>query len=138
MEVKNCRRCRKLFNYIGGMPICPSCEREIEDKFQQVKQYIRENPKAPLAQIAEDNETSIQQLKQWVREERLVFTEDSPVALECENCGAIIRTGRFCKNCKGELANDMQKAIHKPEAKIEKVKKPVHEREKMRFLDKEM
>lgn len=138
MEVKNCRRCRKLFNYIGGMPICPTCEKEIEDKFQEVKQYLRENPRASLAQIAEENETSIQQLKQWVREERLLFTDDSPVALECEKCGAIIRTGRFCKNCKGNLADSMQKAIHKPEPKLEKPKKAMHEKERMRFLDKEL
>lgn len=138
MEVRNCRRCRKLFNYIGGLPICPTCERELEDKFQEVKEYLRNNPRASLAQIAEENDTTIQQLKQWVREERLVFTDDSPVALECENCGALIRTGRYCKNCKGNLANNMQKAIHKPEPQVEKVKKPIREKERMRFLDKDL
>lgn len=104
----------------------------------KTREYLRNNPRASLAQIAEENDTTIQQLKQWVREERLVFTDDSPVALECENCGALIRTGRYCKNCKGNLANNMQKAIHKPEPQVEKVKKPIREKERMRFLDKDL
>ena len=25
MDVRNCKQCSKLFNYIGGAPICPEC-----------------------------------------------------------------------------------------------------------------
>ena len=43
MNVRNCRKCGKLFNYMMGMPICPACKEKLEQKFQEVKKYIREN-----------------------------------------------------------------------------------------------
>ena len=36
MEVKNCKKCRRLFNYISGPSICPQCREELEKKFQEV------------------------------------------------------------------------------------------------------
>ena len=43
MDVKNCKKCRRLFNYIGGPAICPQCREELEKKFQQAKEFIRDN-----------------------------------------------------------------------------------------------
>ena len=43
MNVKNCRKCGRIFNYIGGQPICPTCREEAEKKFETVKNYIKEN-----------------------------------------------------------------------------------------------
>ena len=37
MEVRNCRKCGRIFNYVAGMPICPACRERIEEKFQEVK-----------------------------------------------------------------------------------------------------
>lgn len=91
MNVRNCRKCGKLFNYISGMPICPACKDKLEEKFQAVKKYIRENRLADIKQVAEDCEVEVGQIQQWIREERLEFTEDSPVKIPCENCGASIR-----------------------------------------------
>lgn len=59
---------------------------------------MRQNPNTPIQVVSEDNDVSVKQIKQWVREERLVFSEDSPLGLECEGCGTIIKTGRFCEN----------------------------------------
>ena len=96
---------------------------------------IYENKDATLAQISEENEVSVPQLRQWIREERLSFTADSVIGLECEKCGAIIKTGRFCDKCKKEVANNLESVYkHEPKPKPE-VKKDAHERAKMRFLD---
>lgn len=137
MDVRNCKTCKRLFNYIGGPPICQKCRGELEDKFQQVKVYIIENPRVPLSVIAEENEVTISQLKQWVREERLVFTEDSVVAIECESCGATIRTGRYCQRCKETMANRLTSAFKRPEAKVEASKKSTRDGNRMRYLDKD-
>ncbi|MFA9376681.1 MAG: class I tRNA ligase family protein [Lachnotalea sp.] len=136
MDVRNCKRCKKLFNYLGGQSICPACALALEDEFQKVKTFLRNNPNALITSIAEENEVSIQQIKQWIREERLSFTEDSPVGIECEKCGTMIRTGRYCKSCKDTLTNSMNDAISKPRVIVEKVKKPIREKERMRYLDK--
>ena len=134
MEVKNCNGCGRLFNYMGGAPLCDGCRKKLEQKFQEVKQYLDENPNASVNQVSEDNDVSVKQIKQWIREERLAFTDDSPVGIECENCGAMIKTGRFCDACKSKLQNNLMSAIDKPK-KVEP-KKPVRDGERMRFLEK--
>lgn len=134
MEVKNCRMCGRLFNYIGGQRICPDCKKKLEEKFQEVKNYIRENQKASMNQIAEDNDVEVQQIQQWVREERLQFTEDSPIKLTCENCGAEILTGRFCEKCKNDMASNLTDAFKKPERP--NPFKQASDGNRMRFLNK--
>ena len=37
MDVRNCKQCGRLFNFIGGAPICPECNKAAEDKFDDVK-----------------------------------------------------------------------------------------------------
>lgn len=134
MEVKNCKGCKKLFNYIGGVQLCPVCREALEDKFQAVKKYIYENPKASLVEISEDNDVSNTQLRQWIREERLMFTEDSVIGIECENCGTRINTGRFCRRCKETLANTLNSAYQQPIVRDEQ-KKSQNSANRMRFLE---
>ena len=86
----SCRKCGKIFNYVSGLPICPACRDEAEKKFQVVKKFIRENPRADIREVAAACEVETSQIQQWIREERLEFTEDSPIKLPCENCGAMI------------------------------------------------
>ena len=38
MDVRNCKDCGKLFNYIGGAPLCQTCLKKLDDKFVQVKE----------------------------------------------------------------------------------------------------
>ncbi len=134
MEVTNCRACGNLFNYLSGPRLCPNCQKKLEEKFQDTKNYIRENPSAGITQISQECKVSVPQLKKWVREERLVFSEASPVGIECENCGKMIRTGRFCNDCKTKMINQLDNAYEKPK-KPEPPKKKEREKERMRFLD---
>lgn len=135
MEVRNCRGCGRLFNYLQGPPLCPACVAELEEKFQQVKQYLRENPKAPLNEIAEENDVTVKQIKQWVREERLTFTEESQITLECEACGGRVLSGRFCDNCRTHLQNEFSGAIKRSPAVAAAPKKSGSTKDRMRFLD---
>lgn len=134
MDVRNCRSCGKLFNYMGGIPLCPGCIRELDKKFEQVKEYIYDNPRADIQTISEENDVSTATIKRWVREEKLSFTDDSPIGLECEGCGVTIKTGRFCKSCKDKMANKLDNAYGKP-ASMPKPKKNQSEKAKMRYLD---
>ena len=133
MDVRNCRNCGRLFNYLSGPDICPACRDNIEKKFGQVKDYIRENPRASIQQVSEENDVSVQQIRTWIKQERLQFSDDSPVGIECEVCGATIRTGRFCEKCKNKMANGFAETI-KPESVPEAPKK-TKDRDRMRFLD---
>ncbi len=132
MDVRTCKKCGNLFNYLSGPPLCPKCRDEMEKKFHEVKEFIRENPNANINEIAQENEVPVAQIQQWVREERLEFTEGSAITLSCESCGASIRTGRFCEKCKGNMSNALNSAFKKPTVEAP-VKKP-KESDKMRFL----
>ncbi len=132
MEVRNCKGCGNLFNYMGGAPLCPACMKLLDEKFETTKEYVRENPHANIQVVAEECEVSVAQIKRWIREERLAFSEDSQIGIECEGCGKMIRTGRFCDSCKSRMTNQLNNLYEKP--KVER-KKPIREKEKMRFLD---
>ena len=134
MDVRNCRSCGKMFSHSSGASICDACKAALERKFDEVKAYVREYSSAPLNKVAEDCEVSVRQIKQWVREERLILSEEVGNFLSCENCGAAIRTGRFCQKCKGKLQNDF-KGAYESSTPVEPVKPKVSDKNRMRFLD---
>jgi phage antirepressor YoqD-like protein len=124
MEVKVCKNCRRLFKYMYGPDLCPECTKimkeekadpivkklnatlkplvqEDETKFNQVKDFIMTHPKATVVQIAEINDIPPTKLFEWIREDRLEFSEDSEYAwFTCEKCGIKIKSGRLCNRCK--------------------------------------
>ena len=134
MDVRSCRNCGKLFNYLQGPPICQGCRQKLEDKFAEVKEYVRANDSATMQEIAEATEVTVKQIKQWVREERLTFSDKSPVGIECESCGAMIRTGRFCEKCKSNMANNLTRMYAVTPPRQEKARG--RDKDRMRFLDK--
>ena len=134
MDVRSCKNCGRLFNYLQGPPLCQACRKKLEDKFTEVRNYIRQNDSATMQEISDAMEISVKQIKQWVREERLTFSSESPVGIECESCGAMIRTGRFCDKCKGTMASNLTKMYAITPPKEEKAKGK--DKDRMRFLDK--
>ena len=136
MEVRNCKKCRRLFNYIGGPSICPQCREEMEKKFQEVKKYLFDNRSATIPDVVENCEVEESQIRQWVREERLEFSSGIDIGMNCENCGAPITSGRFCDKCKASMINDLSAAGRKPEAQAAPAqKKSESHGNKMRFLN---
>ena len=133
MDVRPCKICKRLFNHVAGPPICPACTKQLEKKFKEVREFIRENPKATLQEVSDANEVSVKQLKNWVREERLTFSDDSPVGLECLNCGTMIKCGKYCDRCKGKMLNNLsQMEDSDPDPVVEPKQAGGN---KMRFLD---
>lgn len=135
MDVRNCKNCGRLFNYIGGQAICQSCKKKLEDKFQEVKDYLDENPHATISQVSEDMDISTKQIKQWIKEERLSLSEATADGVVCEHCGKPIRSGRYCDKCKMKLQDTLSSAISKP--KQYEPQKEAKTGSRMRFLQKE-
>lgn len=136
MNVKNCRKCGKMFNYVFGPIICSECMSAQEELFQKAKKYVQDNPGCDIQELSENVEVDAQQIRQWIREERLQFSDDSPIRIACEGCGSMISSGRYCQACKNNMSNGLQSAfgLNKPAA----TPKPDTRREsntnKMRFL----
>lgn len=133
MDVRTCKVCGTLFNYVSGLPLCTACMKEIDDKFPQVKQYIYENPGVGIQQVSEENKIPIAIIKKWVKEERLSFTEGSSIAVECERCGRMILSGRYCDECKSIVTKQLGSVYKGPESSAQK--KPAKDKAKMRFIN---
>ena len=109
MNVRNCRKCGRMFNYITGMPICPACKEVMEVKFQEVKEYIREHKGAGINEVARECNVETQQITQWLREDRLELAEDSAIMINCESCGSPIRSGKYCDRCRANMTNSLNR-----------------------------
>lgn len=133
MEIRTCKQCKRIFNYLSGVPICPACKDSLEEKFLVVKEYVREHPSEGINEVAEANEVSVNQIRRWIREERLSFSEESGIGLDCESCGRMIRSGRLCQACKDKLLGKVDD-MYRSEDSI--VAKKHREAARMRFLDK--
>lgn len=135
MNVRNCRKCKRLFNYVTGQVLCNACREEMEVKFQEVKMYIKDNPHSDIRQVAEDCDIDPMQIRQWIREERLCFSDDSPIGIACERCGKTIRTGRFCEQCKAEMTNGLNQAMSSTPRSSAPVRKDTRNNPRMHYLD---
>lgn len=137
MDVRNCRKCGRLYNYIGGTYkyLCPICIEEQEKLFEDVKQYIYDNPGASIPIVARDCNVTPQQIEAWVREERLILADDSPIGISCEQCGKTIHSGRYCPECKSKMANNLGQAYGTAVVPEETRKLRDKAGARMRFLD---
>lgn len=135
MNVRNCRRCGRIFNYVLGPILCPKCREDQETKFQEVKKYVQDHIGADISEVSNECEVDPGQIRQWIREERLQFADDSPIRIACESCGAMIRSGRFCDKCRMNMANGFKGAMGQDKVQKPEIK-PASNRDKdrMRFL----
>lgn len=131
MEVLNCKGCGRLFNALTRTRLCPTCQSKLEGKFQEVKEYINQNPGSTIDIVSEACDVPAKQIKQWIREERLAFSEDSMQGIECEQCGTMIRSGRYCDACKAKLQSELRSAAYTP---MMHEKKATRDKDRMRFL----
>lgn len=134
MDVRNCRSCGTLFQYMGSGPImCMACRKKLDESFLKVRQFLKEHPEATMNELAESGDVTIPQINQWIREERLIFSKNSPIGLPCEGCGKTIKTGRYCKECKDSMIHGLggdKKVTAAPQ------KPSGTNKAKMRFLDR--
>ncbi len=109
MDVRQCRSCRKLFQYIGS-PICPSCVDEEERLFKAVRNFIYENPSSSIDEIREETGADSALISRWLREGRLILSAENAALLKCEACGQPIRSGRYCEACTASMKGQLQSA----------------------------
>jgi flagellar operon protein (TIGR03826 family) len=109
MDVRQCKRCRKIFNYTGS-PICPVCVQESDRQFDEVRNYIYENPQSTLDMVCEETEVAAEDIKRWLKEGRLILHKSSAPLINCEKCGVPIVTGRLCDKCVSNVQSELSGA----------------------------
>ncbi len=108
-NVRKCKECGKLFNFIGR-PICPDCLKRMDDEFQSVRKYIYDNPNAGIEEVSEETEVSVKTIMRFLREGRLQLRSASG-ALLCEKCGKPLQTGTMCEDCKKKLTETLDSKL---------------------------
>lgn len=103
MNVKSCKRCKRLFNYMNNL-LCPACVQEIDEMFIKVRKYLEEKPNASMVVLVEDTGVPEKDIIAFLKEGRLSFAPGG-AGIKCEKCGRQIQSGRMCDHCKAELSN---------------------------------
>ena len=134
MNIRNCRSCGRIFNYVAGPIVCPACREGLEKKFQEVKEYIREHPGVTIPDVSEACDVEPNTIRQWLREERLELAENSPIYLNCESCGAPIRCGKYCEKCKLDTTRGFKDILNQNKSKAPEPVKPESGTSRMRYL----
>jgi flagellar operon protein (TIGR03826 family) len=132
MNLKNCSRCGRVYNY-DGFRICFNCRKDDEKDFQRIKAYLLEYPGANISEVSEGTGIDSKKIISFLREGRLEIAEGGNLILECEKCGTSIRTGRFCEKC----ANNIQRELgHVVNMEIAKRNPAAKKEEKFRVVDR--
>jgi flagellar operon protein (TIGR03826 family) len=111
VELKNCRRCKRLFVTMA-QPICPSCLEEEEKDFETVKEYLEEYPQSTSSQIAEGTGVAEEVVVEFIKAGRLV-PKKAVIAYSCELCRKPIHKGRLCKVCMSKLESQLRASLAK-------------------------
>lgn len=137
-DVRNCRKCGRIYTYMGGAPICPSCRQADEEDFKAVKDYLYKNPGANLNQVSVELDISVEKIKRFLREGRLeIIAEDGNIFLECEGCGKSIKSGRFCPNCEKDLASGFSSTANQMKSGLDSLPETTSKPIGMRYLNKD-
>ncbi len=99
--LRNCEECNRVFSH-PTRSLCNECYEEAQKSFKTVKDYLRENPGASVAQVSKETEVPIELIQEYIQEGRLdVIPRDA--ILKCAICGSAINVGRICAKCRGDL-----------------------------------
>ncbi len=103
MNVEVCECCRKLFKPVSGLKVCHTCHGELEKQYEDVKEFVRNNPELGIEGVAAACKVLESSIVRWMREERLLFSLQAEVTIPCQCCGDDIEQGRYCQSCATKL-----------------------------------
>ena len=116
-DLRNCRRCGKLFVYTG-IPLCMQCVEQDEELFERVKEYIESHPRCTTIEVAEALDIPVEKILQFLREGKLELSrENTNMLLDCERCGRPIYTGRYCSECAASMEQQFKKGFRSADIK---------------------
>lgn len=137
-DVRNCRKCGKIFTYMGGSPICQVCKQSDEEDFKAVKNFLYKNPGSNISQVSAELDISVEKIKRFLKDGRLEITsEEGNMFLECESCGKAIKSGRYCDDCERNLAAGFKSTATQMKTDIDQIADSSKKAIGMRYLNKE-
>lgn len=96
-----CEKCHgDLAGIDAGRYRCLSCGHINRDSIRKIRDFSEENGPQPALVIARATGVDRRTVEYFLLDEHLEIPAWSEVTISCQNCGAKIRTGRLCDNCK--------------------------------------
>lgn len=110
MEIVNCSKCGDVYIQHPVREVCDACYKEEEALFESVYKFLRkrENRAATMPCVAEATGVDEALLQKWVRKGRLQTARFPNFGYPCDKCGTIIRTGKLCEKCAGNIMKDLE------------------------------
>ncbi|MFT3983415.1 MAG: MerR family transcriptional regulator [Lachnospiraceae bacterium] len=103
----DCSKCGGNLRYVGiGEYECESCRNIELDDYGKVRTYIEENRGATQSEVSTATGVDVNKIRQMLREEKIEIAPNSVVFLQCESCGAKIRSGKYCDACAGKAKKE--------------------------------
>ncbi|HRU38564.1 MAG TPA: MerR family transcriptional regulator [Candidatus Goldiibacteriota bacterium] len=107
-NLKNCKRCGKVFNGAAAEELCPSCLLEDAKDIKKVTDYLRKNPLASIMEVHLKTGVPQQQLLRMVKGGTLKLRQPG-AGLKCRLCGKDIKAGAYCESCREKTGENFNK-----------------------------
>lgn len=109
-ELINCPNCNEIFLKNKFRDVCPKCFKQEEEDYNTVYQFMRkrENRAATIEQVVTQTGVKEDTLLKLIKKGRFQLTNFPNLGYPCDKCGRIIRKGKLCDICSGELREDLQ------------------------------
>lgn len=108
-ELRNCRRCGKLFSYLGAS-VCQECREKEERQYEILKEYLTEHPRATVQETSKDTGVPVARITDFLR--RGLLAQVTPILkaeLVCRICKKPIPSGVVvCPECHDKLQPSMR------------------------------
>ncbi|TCL64806.1 hypothetical protein EDC14_1018105 [Hydrogenispora ethanolica] len=77
MEIRNCKRCGKIFNFVG-VEICNNCFLQEQTEFEKVREFIYGHPNTTVPEVSKATGVDVRVISRFLREGRLETTFKKP------------------------------------------------------------
>lgn len=105
MNIANCSKCGKIFARTLW-DLCPSCMKELDEMYEKVYSYLRENRGSTIQQVSEATEVPMRIITKFIREGRISIIDSPNMSYPCESCGTPIREHHLCDACRNKLTKE--------------------------------
>ena len=108
-----CEYCRGPLTYMGlGEYKCEICGETALNNMGKVQAYLKEHPDAGAFDIAEATRIELDTVFALINQGSIDIVKNTHKVTECQKCGVLTRTGRYCDKCTKKLAGDIKKTFY--------------------------
>ncbi len=118
MSIRNCKRCGKIYQYNGVHKICDNCRAQLEKDFEEVKEFLKENPNSSISEVSEETGVEKKTIIEFIKNNRLIAEDlEIDVKIQCQRCGTEIKHGKYCDKCISDMKDEIDNVTKKEEKK---------------------